>query len=384
MLTRLLFKTFIKENDPKRSDVRSQYAKLSGNTGIVVNLILVIMKFIAGIASGSISMIADALNNLSDAGSNIVTLIGIRLSGRHADDEHPLGHGRSEYVSALIVDMMIMFVGTELLKTSIEKIVTPSLPTVNTLTIVFLSIGIIAKLWLFTFYNSVHKKTNSLAIRGNAVDSISDVAATSLVLVSAIVAKHWQTSIDGWVGVLVSVFILLSGIKAAKDTVTQLLGASPNAEFIQKISEFIKSHDEVIDIHDLMVHDYGPEKQIVSFHVEINDSLDLLTAHSVVDKIETEMMARFGCITTIHVDPINESNEEIKALRSGVEECVRSVDQSFSIHDFRVINNCIYFDLCLPCNSKFEDEDAARLTKEAVNRKYPDHEIYIHAEHPFV
>ena len=270
-MTNLLIKLCVgKDKDPANPTVRSKYAALAGFTGILLNVLLFAGKLTLGLLSASVAIIADAFNNISDAGSAIVTLIGFRLANKPVDKEHPLGHGRLEYVSGFIVDMLIILVGFELFKSSLDKILNPALPNVGNVTLVLLGVAILVKVWLFFFYSKIGKTIRSSSIKAAATDSLTDCIATTLVLVSALVARFWNIAIDGWAGILVAAFILYAGVKAAKETIDLLLGSPPEPEFIQSIYEFTRNYPRIVGIHDVMVHDYGPGRQIVSFHAEVS------------------------------------------------------------------------------------------------------------------
>lgn len=388
-MTKLLIKLFVKNKENAADpDVRKSYARLACLTGIVLNLLLFAGKLTAGIFALSVAVIADAFNNVSDAGSSVITLIGFRMASKHEDKEHPLGHGRLEYVSAFIVDMLIILVGAELLKSSVEKIIHPVLPEVSIATVVLLCAAILVKLWLFFFYRKIGKLIDSAAIKATSFDSISDTVATTLVLASALIAKFCGVAIDGWAGVLVAGFILFTGGKAAKETIDLLLGAPPDPEFIKQIHAFVQGYPEVIGIHDVMVHDYGPGRQIVSFHAEVPSDCDINYAHDTIDCIERDMRKQFGCIVSIHLDPIVTNDEHVNEMRVLAQQCAAEVDPSFTIHDFRMTDGGkhinLIFDLCIPADSKMDNEEAAEAVAAQIKAKNPDCYAVIQAEHPFV
>ena len=388
-MTKLLIKLFVKDSrnvsDPA---VRQRYAMLAGITGIVLNLLLFAGKLTTGILAASVAVIADAFNNVSGAGSSVITIIGFRLAGKHEDKEHPLGHGRLEYVSAFIVDMLIILVGAELLKSSVEKIISPSLPAVSAATIVLLVVAVLVKLWLFFFYRKIGNLIDSAAVKSTSIDSISDTVATSLVLISTLVARFANVGIDGWAGILVAGFILFTGIKAAKETIDLLLGTPPDPAFIEELKDFVKNYPEVVGVHDLMVHDYGPGRKIISFHAEVPSDSDINYAHDVIDCIERDMHEKFGCIVTIHLDPIVTGNKEVDEMRRLAEETAKEVDSSFTIHDFRMTSGGkhinLIFDLSIPTDCKIPDGEAAQKVAEKISEKNPDCHAVIHPEHPFV
>ncbi|MBO4939525.1 MAG: cation transporter [Clostridia bacterium] len=387
-MTDFLIKIFIKNKDKNDPAVREKYASLAGFTGIVVNVLLFIGKLIVGILSASVAIIADAFNNISDAGSAIVTLIGFRLSNKPVDKEHPLGHGRLEYISGFIVDMLIILVGFELFKSSFEKILHPTMPAVETITFILLGVAILVKLWLYFFYKKIGTRIQSTALKASAADSLSDCIATSLVLVSSITVKAFSFSVDGWVGILVAVFILFTGIKAAKETIDLLLGSPPDPAFIQEIYDFTKEYPRIVGIHDVIVHDYGPGRQIVSFHAEVPSDSDINIAHEEVDTLERDMHAKFGCIVTVHLDPIVVNDPVVNEWREIAEMSAKEVNADFSIHDFRITkgetNVNLIFDLVLPADSEISTEEAENAVAEKIREKRANCFCVIRAEHPFI
>ena len=388
-MTSLLIRLFVKDRDNVGDpSVRNRYALLASITGIVLNILLFARKLTLGLITFSVAVVADAFNNMSDASSSVVTLVGFRMSGKHADKKHPMGHGRLEYISAFIVDMLIIVVGFELFMSSIDKIITPELPDVSNALLILLGVAILVKLWLFFYYGKIAKKINSAAIRAASFDSISDTIATTLVLVSALISRYAHIAIDGWAGIIVAAFILFTGFKAAKETIELLLGSTPDPEFVKKIYEFVKNYPQVIGIHDVMVHDYGPGRLIVSFHAEVPSDSNFCYAHDVVDCIERDMHDQFGCIVTIHIDPIDVNDERVNEMRKLAEDTAKEVDESFTIHDFRMTyggkHYNMIFDLSIPTDSKYDDEEAAKLVAERIKEKNPDCFAVIKAEHPFV
>lgn len=363
-MTNFLINLFIKDKNTKDTRVRAKYGTLSSITGIIVNFILSVVKVVVGIISNSMSIISDGLNNITDAGSSVITMIGFKMSQKKVDEDHPWGHGRMEYISAFIVDLLIILVGVELFKSSVDKIINPSMPDISAITITILVIAIIAKLWLFFFYKKIAKIINSEAIKGNAYDSISDVISTLVVLISAIVAKFANISIDGYVSILVSIFILFTGFKALKETVDILLGTKPDPELVKGIEEFTKKYDMIVGIHDMMIHDYGPGRKIVSFHAEVPANSDICMAHDIIDQMEQDIYDEFNCITTIHMDPIEVDDEEINKMREITEKIVKDINQNYSIHDFRMTNGGgrvnLIFDLVVPREEKI-DYDKLKL-----------------------
>ena len=376
-MTNLLIKIFIKDKNTENPDTRAKYGMLSSTTGIIVNILLSAIKLIIGIFANSISIISDALNNVTDAGSSIVTMIGFKMSQKKIDRDHPWGHGRMEYITAFIVDVLIVLVGLELFRSSFDKIISPELPDINNVTIIILVIAVLTKLWLFVFYNKIAKIINSAAIKGNAYDSISDSVSTFVVLLSAIVAKMYGISIDGYASILVAIFILFTGFKALKETIDLLLGMKPEKEFVEKLEEFTKNYEMISGIHDIMVHDYGPGRKIISFHAEVPADCDICKAHDVIDQMEQDIYDEFNCITTIHMDPIVTDDEEINEMRKKTEEIVKEINTEFSIHDFRMTDGGdrinLIFDLVIPSDSKINHDEVKNIVQEkihSVNDKY--------------
>ena len=388
-MTDLLIKLFIKENkkqdDPK---VRGEYATLASGTGITVNICLSIVKLIVGLIANSISIVSDALNNITDIGSSLVTMIGFKLSQKSSDKDHPWGHGRMEYITGFIVDMLIILVGFELFKSSIDKIIHPELPNINTITIILLVVAIFAKLWLFLFYKKIAKIIDSAALKGAAYDSISDTISTTAVLASAIVAKFASVSIDGFVSLLVSIFILITGFKATKEMIDMLIGTAPDKEFVKDIYKFVERYKEIVGIHDIMVHDYGPGRKIVSFHAEVPADGNICEVHDIIDGIEQDMFKKFGCITTIHMDPIVVDDEEINNMKKTVERVVKGINENFSIHDFRMTNGGkrvnVIFDLVVPFDEKVDFKELEKEVKTKIHNLDNKYYAVINIENSYV
>ena len=387
-MTNLLIKLFIKDKNVERPETRAKYGMLSSITGIIVNIFLSLVKLVIGIFANSISIISDALNNVTDAGSSIVTMIGFKVSQKKIDKDHPWGHGRMEYITAFIVDILIVLVGFELLRSSIDKMLHPEIPIISTITIVLLAVAIIAKLWLFFFYRKIAKLIDSEAIKGNSYDSISDAVSTFVVLISAIVAKFAGVSIDGYASAVVSIFILFTGAKALKETVDILLGSKPDEEFVKEIEEFSSKYDMISGIHDLMVHDYGPGRKIISFHAEVPANCDICKAHDIIDKMENDIMKEFNCITTMHMDPIVVDDEEINNMRKEVEDMVHNMNSEFSIHDFRMTDGGdrinLIFDLVIPRESDFNFEEIKKKIENEIHEKNEKYFAVVKVEHSFV
>ncbi|MBQ8657553.1 MAG: cation transporter [Clostridia bacterium] len=391
-MTKLLIHIFIGKNkNANDTRVRGKYAFLASITGIILNLLLFAGKLTVGLLSVSVAVIADAFNNLSDAGSSVVTLIGFRLSNKPVDKEHPLGHGRFEYISGFIVDMLIVLVGFELLTSSIDKIVNPVVPEVGKWTFILLGVAVAIKLWLFFFYRKIGKIISSPALKASAADSLSDCGATALVAIASLCSAFgWLQGvpIDGIAGIVIACLILFTGVKAAKETIDLLLGSPPDKAFIEEIHEFSKGYPEIVGIHDVMVHDYGPGRQIVSFHAEVPSDCNINYAHEVIDKMERDMFEKFNCIVTVHLDPITVNDEKVNEMRAFAAKCAAKIDPEFSIHDFRMTqgetHTNLIFDLVIPTDSKTPVEIAVKKVAERIKESNPDCFAVIKGEHPYV
>ena len=385
----LLAKIFIPDSENVGSAaVRGAYGKLCGALGIVLNIILFAGKLTAGAVSGAISVVSDAFNNLTDAASSIITLLGFRMSEQEADKDHPFGHGRIEYVSGLIVSMIIMLVGFELAKSSVEKIFSPEKVTFSILTAVILAVSVLVKAYMAYYNFYVGKKIGSAAIKATATDSLSDCAATTAVLVCLVVSHLTSVNIDAYCGLAVSVFILFSGFRAAKETVDPLLGTPPSKETIAKIETIVASHPEVEGVHDLIVHDYGPGRAMISLHAEVSADADLLATHDMIDNIEKELREKLGCDAVIHMDPIVTDDETILALRDTVTKIVRSVDERLSIHDFRVVtgptHTNVIFDTVVPYDVKKSDRDIRDSICAAIRKESGTYFAVINIDRSYV
>ena len=388
-MTNFLIRLFIGKNqDPTKPATRGKYASLAGFTGILLNVLLFAGKLVLGILAGSVAIIADAFNNISDAGSSIIALIGFRLANKPVDKEHPLGHGRLEYVTGFIVDMLIILVGFELLTSSIDKIANPALPNVGNITLAILGVAILVKLWLFFFYNKIGNTIDSSSIKASGFDSLCDCVATALVMLSAIVARVWSVGIDGYAGILVAAFIIFTGVKAAKETIDLLLGSPPSKEFIDGIHDFVKAYPSVLGIHDVMVHDYGPGRQIVSFHAEVSADSDINLAHEEVDQLEWDMHEKFGCIVTVHLDPIVMNDPLVNEMHDIAVDAVKTVNPSYTLHDFRMTigetNVNLIFDLVMPVDCKDCAEHAEQAVKDEIKKRRENCFCVIRVERPFV
>lgn len=345
--------------DPQR--LRAAYGTVCGIFGIILNLILFGIKLAAGIISGAISIISDAFNNLTDAASSIITVLGFGISRQKADKDHPFGHGRGEYISGLIVSMVIILVGFELFTTSAEKIFEPEKAVFSTTAVIILVISIAVKGFMAAYNFGTGKKISSQTLRAAGVDSISDCAATLAVLVSLIISEYTDLYIDAWCGLCVSAFIFYSGFRSAKETVDSLLGTPPDKKLIDKITSIVFSHSGVAGIHDLVVHDYGPGRMMISLHAEVPADADIIVAHDMIDRIEVELREELHCDAVIHMDPIATDDETVISVREKVSALVKCIDRSLSIHDFRMVDGVthtnVIFDVIVPFDVKKSDRE---------------------------
>ncbi len=385
LLSKLFIRDFSNYDDVY---VRRKYGILGSTVGIFLNILLFGFKYFAGIVSSSVAVTADAFNNLSDAGSSIITLVGFKFTGLSPDNEHPFGHGRIEYISGLIVSMAIILMGFELFATSVGKIINPEDVDTSTVAFVILFISVIVKIYM-AFYNvSIGKKINSAAMKATAIDSLSDSVATSVVFISMLIMKFTGYNIDGYAGAAVAVFILFAGYGAAKDTISPLLGMKPSKETVDTINEIIMSHDGILGIHDLIVHDYGPGRMMISLHAEVPGDKNIYEIHNLIDHIENDLNDKFNCECVIHMDPVDVNDRRTQEMKNKVEEVVKSINADLSIHDLRIIPcknyNNLVFDMIVP--PKYHNEDI--LIKEQVckqiEEKYPEYQAVIKIDKSYI
>ena len=369
-MTEWLVKTFIREADHWEDPaVRQKYGLLSGVVGIVLNLLLSGGKLAAGLLTNSISITADAFNNLSDAGSSLVTLVGFRMAAKKADADHPFGHGRIEYLAGLVVAAAILLVGLELGQSSVEKILAPEEISFSWLSSGILVVSILAKLWMSAFNRGLSRRIESAAMAATAADSLSDVVATSAVLLGTLIYRFTGADVDGWMGLVVAVFILRSGWGAVKDTLDPLLGQSPSPELVRDIEQAVLAHPEISGIHDLIIHDYGPGRSMMSLHAEVPMHADMLEIHDVIDNIERELKERFHTEAVIHMDPIATDDPEVNQTRERVQALVQDLVPGMTIHDFRMTagsdHKNLIFDVAVPHSCGLSDGEIQR----AIARK---------------
>lgn len=368
----LLSSFFIKnKNDYQNPETRNAYGKLCGFVGIFLNICLFAGKLAAGLLSHSIAIIADAVNNLSDAASSAITLIGFKISGQKPDKDHPYGHGRVEYIAGLLISVAIVFMGFELIRSSIDKILHPQDLTCDMMTIAILFASILVKIYMFLYNKSIGKKINSVVMDATAIDSLSDTIATSVVLVSTLIFYFTNVNIDAICGILVGLFILYSGCNAAKETISPLLGQPPKPEFINKVKEIVLAHEEILGIHDMIVHDYGPGRIMTSLHAEVDSKGDIMEIHDLIDQIETEIQEKCLCQAVIHMDPILVNDPYTDELKQKVSSIIYELDPDIHFHDFRVVkgntHTNIIFDILLPFEYKYSDEYVLHFIKEKIS-----------------
>lgn len=352
-MTKLLIRFFIKNADNVDDPlVREGYGILVGAVGIALNVLLSAMKFVIGIFTGSIAVQADAVNNLSDVGSSVVTLIGSRAAGKPADREHPYGHARIEYISALIIAFLILVVGFELGKGSVEKILHPTPVDFNLTSIVILALSILVKLWMGVFANFIGKRISSSAVKATTVDSICDVITTGAILISGIISYAKRINIDGYIGLFVACFVLYSGIKIIRDAVNPLMGEAPDPATVEELKERILSYEGILGLHDVTVHSYGPGRMMVSAHAEVSADANLMEIHETIDRAEHEIGEKMRLALTIHIDPVEKDNALLNEAKEAVEGILQALDERLSLHDFRAaqIDEKIQltFDLVVP------------------------------------
>jgi len=354
-LAKLFIKTPREYDDPA---TRRAYGVLCGAIGILLNILLFAGKFIAGSLAKSVAVTADAFNNLADAGSSVITMIGFRLAGQKPDKEHPFGHGRFEYIAGLLVSAAIILMGVELLKTSVEKIIAPQAVEFSVLTAVILVFSVAVKIYMAVYNGSLGKKLASPALAAAARDSLSDSIATAVVLVSSAVGHFLGINIDGWCGAAVAVFVLRAGIMSVRDTLAPLLGTEPDPEFVKRINDIVLSYPEISAIHDLIIHDYGPGRQIISLHAEMpaEPGSDVFKLHDIVDNAERRLRQELGCDATIHLDPVAAEDEQTQMLHERMEAALFEINSGLTMHDFRIVpgptHTNLIFDVVVPYDNR--------------------------------
>ncbi|MBR3867366.1 MAG: cation transporter [Butyricicoccus sp.] len=368
--------------------VRHAYGVLCGAAGIALNFLLFLFKAFAGILSGSIAITADAFNNLSDAGSSLVTLMGFKLAAQKPDRDHPFGHGRMEYISGLVVSMVILLMGFELIKTSVGKIITPESVVFRPLVLVILAASIAVKFYMASYNRSIGKRIGSAAMIATATDCLSDCLATTAALLSTVIGHYLSVSIDGWCGVVVACFILWAGINAARETIDPLLGQPPTQEFVDEVERRVLAHEGITGIHDLIVHDYGPGRRFISLHAEVSADGDMLTLHDVIDTAERELCEEMGCLATIHMDPLEQNDALTTQTRERVATIVKLIDPSITIHDFRMVtgptHTNVIFDAVVPHACPLSDRELNARIADGVRALDGNYFAVVNIEKSFV
>ncbi len=377
-MTAFLTKLFIKNSEQvKNPTVRGAYGALSSWVGIVLNLLLTAIKMLAGVLSGSISITADALNNLSDAGSQVVSLISFKIAAKPADRDHPFGHARIEYIASMIVSFLILMVGVELLRESVRGVFEPAEVLFSNLTLGILGVSVAAKLWLFFFNRALGKKIDSSVMRATAADSLSDAAATLAVLLSALVSRIFAIRTDAYMGILVSTLIFVAGIRILNDTKNSLLGSAPDPEVVKGIHKVCSEYSEILGIHDMAVHNYGPGNTVASFHAEVDGSANVFDTHDVIDTVERRLWHEVGVRATVHMDPIVTDDQRVTDLRTMVAAAMLHIDERLTIHDFRMVegptHSNLIFDVVVPFELKKNDEEIKRAVADEISRIDPNY-----------
>jgi len=372
-VTNLLLKLFAKLNkNTGKSRLREQYGVFASIVGIATNILLFIIKLVIGIIANSISIIADAINNLSDSGASIVTLVCFKISGKPADAEHPYGHARAEYISSLIVSFIIVILGFELIRNSIAKIINPETLVFNTVTILILVISILIKFWQSRFYKKIAQIIDSKALLATSVDSRNDVLATLGVLLGVIITNWTGFNLDGYIGVVIASLILISGIKLVMETINPLLGEAPTKDLVNKITQKILSYDGILGVHDLAVHSYGEGKCFASVHCEVPADKDFMESHDLIDNIERDFLKEDKIHLVIHLDPVVTNDEKTNRLKDQVEELIKQISPSISMHDFRVVwgvsHSNLIFDVVVPYAYESSEEELISLITEKIQQ----------------
>lgn len=380
-MTELLLRFFVKNDNMEDMAVRASVGKLAGTTGIVCNCILFLGKLIAGILAGSVAIIADAVNNLSDASSSLVTLLGFRLAQQPADADHPYGHARYEYLSGLVVAVLILVIGVELVKSSVGKILHPEPIDFSAVTIAVLLFSIGVKLWMSLFFGKLGKKIKSTTLEATAVDSRNDVVSTLAVLLGCLVGYFFSVNIDGIVGLLVALFILYSGVNIAKETISPLLGNGADEEMVNKIYEIVLSHEKILGVHDLLVHDYGPGRCFASLHAELSAEEDVMTCHEIIDHIENEVQKELNIELVIHFDPVVMGDAKWNDMKATLESIIYDIDPRLSMHDFRIVyrgkQESLVFDLAVPYAMGQQEAALRQQIEEGLGEKGKGYHIEI-------
>ena len=385
----LLARIFIKNNkDYSNLKVREQYGVLCGGFGIFLNLLLFALKFIFGTIAASVAMVADAFNNLSDAASSIVQIFGFKLSSKKPDPDHPFGHGRIEYISGVIISFFILYMGIDLIKDSVKALINPEPVKADIFSLIVLVSAVLVKVYMYFYNHSVEKKINSVAMEATAKDSLSDVISTAVVILSIVLARFVSFPLDGIGGIIVGIFILRTGFEAAKDTVGTLLGTAPSEELVKGIEKELLEHENIIGMHDLVVHDYGPGRLMISLHAEVPGDKNIFEIHDSIDIAEVDIATKFNCHVVIHMDPIDVKNKRLTVLKQLIEKTVKEIDPDFTYHDVRIVpgitHTNLLFDVVKPFSCNLSDSELKRTIHEKIHAAEPDVYCVVTVDQPFV
>ena len=372
IMLNILARLFIKDyKNTKEANVRSAYGVLCAIMGIITNLLICVFKIVVGIISGAISIMADGINNLTDGGSSLITLIGFKMANKPADKDHPFGHERIEYINGLIVSLIVLVIGVLLAKTSIEKIINPEVINLDyfILALIVLIGSILVKIWQNIFYNKCAKLIDSPALKATAKDSFADILSTSVVLISLIIFKIWNVNVDGYIGLVVALLIIYNAIKLVLETSSPLIGEAPSKEFVNSVEKKILSYDGVLGIHDLVIHTYGKAKTFISVHVEVDADVDILVSHDMVDNIEHDFLKE-NINLVVHMDPVKTNDPETNKLKSLIATILNNIDKNLSFHDFRVVHGPthtnILFDVVVDTSYNKKDEELIEEINKSV------------------
>ena len=385
----LILKIFVENKDLSELKKRERYGIVSGIVGILCNIILSVSKFFIGVISNSVSIMADGINNLSDASSNIVTILGTKLANKPVDAEHPFGHGRMEYISALVVAFLIFLMGFELGKSSIEKIINPQEVTFSIVSLVVLILSIVVKLWLAGFNDKIFKKTNNVNAKAVKQDSLNDCLATFAAIIALLISSFTDfIYADGIIGLIVAFVVVLAGIDIIKDIVGNLLGKAPDPELVKSIEELMLKEKWIYGVHDLIIHDYGPGRIIASAHAEVPCDADILEVHEVIDRVEKEINSKLNIVICIHMDPIAVNDENINRYKKIISEVIEEYDKDFKFHDFRIVEGKkqtnVIFDLVIPYKYEKTNDVILKELRAKVKEKKKEINLVITIEHSYV
>lgn len=381
-MIKLLAKLFIKDsNNYKDNTVRQKYGILCGFVGVILNLLLCAAKFIFGTLAASVAMVADAFNNLSDAASSIVQILGFKLASKKPDREHPFGHGRIEYIAGLVISFFILYMGLELVRRSIKSIINPQPIEFSILSLIILLLSILIKIYIYLYNHKIGKKIDSVAMEATAKDSLSDVIVTSVVVASIVMAPFTSFPVDAIGGTIVGLCIIKNGIESLKDTISPLLGQGATQEFVDQLQEVALSHPPISEIHDVLLHDYGPGCRVVTLHAEVPGNVDIFQLHDAIDAAEEDIAQKFKCQILIHMDPVDVENERLAQIKGIVNFEAARIDPGIQAHDIRIVatgsGRKLFFELRKPADLKMKDEDLMQKMHDAVQAKVPDLECVV-------